>query len=109
MKVRTYICDMIFVLGFQKTNQSDNVLLTGSLPEISQKISNSINSVTDVLATALMKFSDEELDELLPLFQAHLPQTLSELAFHKVKELVPKQYIINAIASCLASKIVYKG
>lgn len=80
----------------------------GSLPEVSKKISNSINSATDALIVALMKLPEEERDELLPLFQEHLPNTLSELAFEKVKAVVPEQYIINAIASHLASKIVYK-
>lgn len=82
---------------------------TGSLPDISQKISNSINSATDALVTALMKLSQSERDEFLPLFQEHLPATLSKLAFDRVKHLVPEQYIINAMASCLASKMVYKG
>ncbi|EJK76933.1 hypothetical protein THAOC_01274, partial [Thalassiosira oceanica] len=31
-----------------------------------------------------------------------------DMAFDKVHSLVPAQYITNAIASCLASKLVYK-
>ena len=46
--------------------------------------------------------------ELLPLFRDHLPKTISDIAFEDVHEKVPRQYIKNAIASCLASKIVYK-
>lgn len=56
-----------------------------------------------------MKLPEAERYEFLPLFQEHLPKTLSDLAFDKVKDLVPEQYIINAIASRLASKMVYKG
>ena len=78
----------------------------GSLPEISQKISNSINSATDAL---IDKLPYEDIEALLPLFQEHLPKTLSNMAFDKVKEVVPDQYVVNAIASCLASKMVYEG
>jgi glutamate dehydrogenase len=42
------------------------------------------------------------------LFSAHLPKTLADLSFDQVHERVPDQYIKNAIASCLASKMVYK-
>lgn len=41
-------------------------------------------------------------------YSAHLPQTLATIAFDRVKEKVPEQYIKNAISSSLASKIVYK-
>jgi glutamate dehydrogenase len=81
----------------------------GSLPEISQIISNAINVATDALTVAMDDLSVEELDSLLPLFRAHLPPTIAAIAFdERVKERVPEQYIKNAIASCLASKLVYK-
>mmetsp|Transcript_19842 Transcript_19842/g.40317 ORF Transcript_19842/g.40317 Transcript_19842/m.40317 type:complete len:114 (+) Transcript_19842:68-409(+) len=38
----------------------------------------------------------------------HLPATLANLSFDRHVERVPEQYIKNAIASCLASKMVYK-
>jgi glutamate dehydrogenase len=42
-------------------------------------------------------------------YRAHLPPTISRIAFdERVKTNVPEQYIKNAIASCLASKLVYK-
>jgi len=41
-------------------------------------------------------------------FRSHLPKTLADLSFDNVRERVPIQYIRNAIASCLASKMVYK-
>eukprot|EP00551_Chaetoceros_affinis_P002156 CAMPEP_0203640480 /NCGR_PEP_ID=MMETSP0088-20131115/5968_1 /ASSEMBLY_ACC=CAM_ASM_001087 /TAXON_ID=426623 /ORGANISM="Chaetoceros affinis, Strain CCMP159" /LENGTH=356 /DNA_ID=CAMNT_0050495671 /DNA_START=258 /DNA_END=1328 /DNA_ORIENTATION=- len=80
----------------------------GSLPDVSQKISNSINSATDALISALVDLPQNKREELLPLFQEHLPKTLSEMAFDKVIDKVPDQYIINAIACRLASKMVYK-
>jgi len=87
----------------QKNAYSDK-----SLPEVSQIISNSINKATDALTTALATLSEEDRDQLLPLFRAHLPPTLADMAFEHVHERVPEQYIQNAIASCLASKLVYK-
>lgn len=80
----------------------------GALPEISQIISNSINAATDALAEALDALPEKDLEELLPLFRAHLPKTISDLAFDRVHETVPDQYIKNAIASSLAAKMVYK-
>jgi len=80
----------------------------GSLPHCSQVISNSINAATDALSTALDTLSDEDRESLLPLFRAHLPQTIADMSFDFVHERVPDPYIKNAIASCLASKMVYK-
>lgn len=78
------------------------------LPRVSQIISNAINTATDALSAALDTLSQEEQDQLLPLFRGHLPKTIADLSFDKVHERVPKQYIKNAIASMLASKMVYK-
>jgi glutamate dehydrogenase len=80
----------------------------GALPEVSKIISDSINAATDALSTALDTLTDEDLEQLLPLFRAHLPKTIADLAFDKVRHSVPEQYIKNAISSCLASKMVYK-
>lgn len=80
----------------------------GSLPQLSKVISGAINAATDALTVALETFSVEDKEKLLPLFRSHLPQTMGDLAFDQVHELVPEQYITNAIASCLASKLVYK-
>jgi glutamate dehydrogenase len=80
----------------------------GALPEVSQVISNSINAVTDALSASLDTLSEDQLEELLPLFRAHLPKTLADLSFDHVRERVPDQYIKNAIASTLASQLVYK-
>jgi glutamate dehydrogenase len=79
-----------------------------SLPEVSQVISNCINATTDALSVALDTLSEQDRESLLPLFRAHLPKTLADMAFDKVYERVPEQYIKNAISSCLASRLVYK-
>ena len=92
------------VLLFREFEDYDGI----SLVEVSQIISNCINVTTDALAVALDTLSQEDRDELLPLFRAHLPKTMTDIAFDKVHEKVPDQYIKNAIASCLASKLVYK-
>lgn len=80
----------------------------GSLPQLSKVVSGAVNSATDALASALETFSEEDKEKLLPLFRAHLPKTMADLSFDHVRERVPSQYITNAIASCLASKLVYK-
>lgn len=80
----------------------------GSLPQLSKVVSGAVNSATDALASALESFSEEDKEKLLPLFRAHLPKTMADLSFDHVRERVPSQYITNAIASCLASKLVYK-
>jgi len=79
-----------------------------ALPKISQRVSNSINVATDAIANELDYISDAELKKLLPLFRDHLPKTISDIAFDELHDKVPEQYIKNAIASCLASKLVYK-
>jgi len=79
-----------------------------SLPEVSQRISHAINSATDALSAALETLCPGDQYELISLFHSHLPKTLASLGFDKVRERVPQQYIKNAIASTLASKIVYK-
>lgn len=81
---------------------------TYSLPEMSEIISRTINEAKDALSLALDTLSDNDRDSLLPLFRAHLPKTIADLGFDRVYERVPDQYIKNAIASCLASKLVYK-
>lgn len=80
----------------------------GSLPDASKVISGAVNAATDALAIALETLSAEDREQLLPLFRAHLPKTMADIAFDHVHERVPEQYITNAIASCLASKLVYK-
>jgi len=81
---------------------------SGSCPHFSKVISKSINNVKDEVIEALNNLTDDDMKELLPLFRHHLPKTLADLSFDRVCERVPKQYIRNAIASSIASKIVYR-
>lgn len=80
----------------------------GALPYFSERISNAINVARDTITEQLDTMTEEQYDELLPLFREHLPSTVVELGFDHVRERVPPQYIKNAFASCLASRIVYR-
>ena len=113
--------------------EHENYYDGSSLPEVSQIISECINTATDALSAALDNLSVHDREALLPLFGAHLPLTMAvssilfvlelvhspfyplpylqkqqDMAFDRLTESVPEQYIKNAIASCLASKLVYK-
>ena len=91
-----------------------NLLLTefetngGSLPEVSQIISECINIAKDALSIALDDLSEQDHESLLPLFRDHLPKTMADLAFDRVHQRVPAPYITRAICSSLASKLVYR-
>lgn len=50
---------------------------------------------------------EDHLKLLLPLFREHLPAKLAELAFDRVPMTLPPQYLRNAMASCLACRVVY--
>jgi glutamate dehydrogenase len=80
----------------------------GALPYFSERISNAINLARDAVTQALDGMTEEQYEELLPLFRDHLPRTVVELGFDHVREKVPGQYIKNAFGSCLASRIVYR-
>lgn len=51
---------------------------------------------------------EEHLRLLLPLFREHLPEKLVDVAFDRVPTTLPPQYLRNAMASCLAGRVVYK-
>jgi len=82
----------------------------GSLPHFSERISNAINKVTDALTDALAVYNPEDtlFQELLPLVKENLPEKLAEMAWDRVPSRFPVQYQRNAIASTLASKLVYQ-
>lgn len=80
----------------------------GALPYFSERISNAINLARDAVTASLDEMTEEQFEELLPLFREHLPPTVVELGFDGVREKVPQQYIKNAFGSCLASRIVYR-
>lgn len=92
------------LLLFREYQEYDDL----SLPEISKIISDCINITTDALSEALDSLPQSDIDDLLPLFRAHLPQTMAGLAFDQVHDKVPDQYIKNAISKAAASKMVYR-
>jgi len=82
----------------------------GSLPHFSERISNAINAATDACADALadQQHGDELFDKVFPVIRDNLPKKLDEMAWGRVKDRFPLQYQRNAIASTLASRLVYK-
>jgi len=82
----------------------------GQLPQFSERISNAINKVTDAVTDKLADFypGEELFEELLPLIKENLPDKLAEIAWDRVPSRFPVQYQRNAIASTLASKLVYQ-
>lgn len=82
----------------------------GALPHFSERISNAINTVTDAITDALANVNpgDELFEELMPLIKENLPHKLAEVAWDRVPSRFPVQYQRNAIASTLASKLVYQ-
>ena len=82
----------------------------GALPHFSERISNAINTATDVLTERLSSVNpgDPLWNEMLPLVKENLPVKLQALAWQRVLDgKLPVQYTRNAIASTLASKVVY--
>merc|ERR1712178_129804 len=83
----------------------------GALPVVSERISQAINRGKDAIQAALkdMQRGDELYNDLLPLFlHEHLPKKLAEVAADRVNERIPLDYMRNAFASCLASKLLYR-
>jgi glutamate dehydrogenase len=82
----------------------------GALPHFSERISNAINLVTDCITDALenVQPNDPLFQELLPLVKDNLPKKLASVAWDRVPSRFPVQYQKNAIASTLASKLVYQ-
>lgn len=82
----------------------------GALPHFSERISYAIAKVTDAITDALADVdpSDPLFQELLPLIRENMPQKLADVAWDRVSTGYPVQYQRNAIASTLASKLVYQ-
>ncbi len=88
----------------------------GALPAFSERISGAINAATDAVGAALDAEAAARAasgaatplhDALLPLVRAHLPAALADAAWDRLEARVPAQYVRNAMASCVASKLVY--
>ena len=82
----------------------------GALPHFSERISFAIGKVTDAITDALadVQPGDALFQELLPLIKENLPAKLAEVAGDRIESRLPVQYMRNAIASTLASKLVYQ-
>lgn len=82
----------------------------GQLPQFSERISFAIAKVTDAITDALADVQPEDalFKELLPLIRDNLPKKLADVAGDRISDRFPVQYQRNAIASNLASMIVYK-
>jgi len=82
----------------------------GALPHFSERISFAIAKATDAITDALADVQPEDalFQELLPLIKENLPTKLAEVAGDRIPTHFPVQYQRNAIASTLASKLVYQ-
>lgn len=81
----------------------------GALPHFSERISFAIAKVTDAITDALANVNPEDklFQELFPLIKDNLPKKLAELGGDRIAARYPVQYQRNAIASALASQLVY--
>ena len=82
----------------------------GALPSFSERISNAIAIVTDAVTDRLANVqpTDPLFKELVPLIREGLPKKMLDVAGDRISANFPVQYQRNAIASALASKLVYK-
>ena len=82
----------------------------GALPHFSERISIAIAKVTDAVTDRLANVQPEDplFKELLPLIREGLPKKMVDIAGDRITTNFPVQYQRNAIASALASKLVYK-
>jgi glutamate dehydrogenase len=82
----------------------------GALPQFSERISIAIAKVTDAVTDRLANEvpGNPLFNEMRPLIREGLPKKMLEVAGDRVYNNLPVQYQRNAIASALASKLVYK-
>lgn len=108
------VADVIDKLKVHAQNEADLLFraytnFPGDLPHFSERISNAINRVTDAITDALANVQPGEalFEELRPMIRENMPAKLAEVAWDRVAKGYPVQYQRNAIASALASKLVY--
>lgn len=83
----------------------------GQLPDFAERLSQAINRTKAAIYKSLegMERGDATYEELLPLFlNEHLPRKLTEEAADRVNTRIPLDYLRNAFASNLASKLLYR-
>jgi len=82
----------------------------GALPDFSQRISQCIIRATYAIRQSLadVQRGDEMYRKLMPLFLENLPKKLAEVAADRIDERIPVDYLRNAFAKALASKLLYR-
>jgi glutamate dehydrogenase len=82
----------------------------GALPHFSERLSQAIMRTSNVIRKSLVNVErgDDLYVKLMPLFlEEYLPKKLAQVAGHRVDERIPIDYLRNAFASSLASKLLY--
>ncbi len=78
------------------------------LPEISVRLSRTVNSVADAIESLLQTQSEDEFDFSWSLVLDHLPEILVKTAGSRIQERLPRAYLSRLISSRLAAEIVYR-
>ena len=78
------------------------------LPEISVRLSRTVNSVADAIHNRLQEASEDSLEFGWSLVLAHLPEILVRTAGDRLKTSLPGAYLFRLMASRLAAEIVYR-
>ena len=78
------------------------------LPEISVRLSRTVNSVADAIESRLQTQSEDEFEFSWSLVLDHLPEILVKTAGSRIQERLPRAYLSRLIASRLAAEIVYR-
>lgn len=105
------IVDRIRALARLEANllfrEFSNYPTDGGLPEISMRISQCINHIKDAVITSMEQNGDHQAFALFTsLAPEHLPPTLATYAIDRVHRL-PHGYVAAAVASFVASRLVY--
>merc|ERR1712032_1035397 len=83
----------------------------GALPEFSERISKSINRAYGAIRKSFadVQPGDDVYKQMLPIFiDDHLPRKLGQVAGDRVATKIPLDYLRNAFANILASKLLYR-
>ncbi len=79
-----------------------------SLPELSVRLSRVIDRATDAITRAITGLERNDHKLIYQLVQENLPAVLTDVVGDELFERVPSAYLNRAIASVLASHIVYR-
>eukprot|EP00928_Gymnodinium_smaydae_P020417 TRINITY_DN17892_c0_g2_i1.p1 TRINITY_DN17892_c0_g2~~TRINITY_DN17892_c0_g2_i1.p1 ORF type:complete len:1064 (+),score=233.87 TRINITY_DN17892_c0_g2_i1:397-3192(+) len=81
----------------------------GSLPYFSERLSQCVNRASTAIRESLkdMQRGDDLYWKLMPFFLEHLPKKIVEVAADRIDTRIPLDYLRNAFASNMASKLLY--